>query len=201
MRLVRQYALTGLHSDLWSALTEEVRTHLRDSQNLDLTIYQINDPGDLFSDVSDEESEIPVFSTTNPMDENALLLGTFSNQQLNALHPQKELLLKLWETFCENVNCLIKLIHVPSFQKTIDEFCASPYQVSKTIEALLFAIYLAAVASLEEDECVTITGEPRNTILSRYRMAAQQALVNATFLKSTSIVTLQAYYIFLVSCV
>ena len=81
----------------------------------------------------------------------------------------------------------------------IDEFCVSPYKVSKSSEALLFVTYLSAVNSLGEDECLQILGEPKTAMVSTYRIAAEQALTNATFLKSTSIVTLQAYYIFLVS--
>ena len=157
----------------------------------------MNDPGDLFSDSSDRESE-PVFMD-NAMDENALLLGLCKNQKLDALYPQKDLLLKFWDIYLRNVNPLIKLIHVPSFQKIIDAVCASPCRLSKSMEAMLFAIYFSAVTSMGEDECLQIVGGPKEVVHRRYRIGVQQALVNAAFLKSNSIVTLQAYYTYLVS--
>ena len=107
--------------------------------------------------------------------------------------------MRLYEIFLENVNPLIKVIHVPTFRKMIDGFCVTPYKVSKSFEALLFVTYLSAVSSLGEDECLQNLGEPKTVVFSRYRIAAQQALANATFLRSTSIVTLQAYHMFLVS--
>jgi hypothetical protein len=122
-----------------------------------------------------------------------------SNQKLDALHPQKEVILSLWDIFLENVNPLIKVIHVPSFRKIIDMVCVPPFQISKSNEALLFAIYFATVSSMSDKECMQIMKTPKKTAVHKYRIAAQQALVNAAFLRSNNLVTLQAFSTFLVS--
>lgn len=64
----------------------------------------------------------------------------------------------------------------------------------------MFAIYLASIASLTDAECHDIMGEPKNILLARFVHGAQQALVNAKFLRSSDIVVLQALTLFLVRC-
>ena len=67
------------------------------------------------------------------------------------------------------------------------------------MEALMFAIYAAAVSSLDNDECVSTMGESRSVLLTRYSTATQQALIRAQYLKTSDLVVLQAYTLFLVS--
>ena len=63
----------------------------------------------------------------------------------------------------------------------------------------MFAIYLIAVTSLKTEECETMFGEARSTLLSKYSHGTQQALVNAKFLKSLNIYSLQAFALFLLA--
>lgn len=72
-------------------------------------------------------------------------------------------------------------------------------QVPKSTEALMFSIYLLAVVSLTTEECEAMFSETRDSLISKYAGATQQALVNAKFLKSSNLVTLQAFSIYLVS--
>ncbi len=71
--------------------------------------------------------------------------------------------------------------------------------VPRHTEALMFAIYFLAVNSLGNDECQSMFGEPRATLLTKYDHGTQQALTNARFLRSLNIFTLQALIMFLVS--
>lgn len=63
----------------------------------------------------------------------------------------------------------------------------------------MFSIYLAAVTSLQDEECCQFMGETRNVLLARFSNAAQQALINARFLRTSCLVVLQALTLFLVS--
>lgn len=70
--------------------------------------------------------------------------------------------------------------------------------VSKGLEALMFAIYTFAVTSLSTLECESMFGEAKSTLLAKYRLRTQQALVRAEFLRSSELVILQAFVLFLV---
>jgi hypothetical protein len=94
---------------------------------------------------------------------------------------------------------LVKPLHLPTFWVTITSALRNPYDISKSVEAVIFAFYLITIYSLEEDECRSLFGGEKSIIFARYRVAARQALMNAGFLKTTSIVTLQAYMMFIVS--
>lgn len=104
----------------------------------------------------------------------------------------------LWQTFLQNVNPLSKVIHAPLVQPQVIEASKDFDSVPKPSIALLFAIYAAAVMSLNEEECLNQLDGPRTVLLSRYFVACQQALAASSFLKSRSIVTLQAFVVFLV---
>jgi hypothetical protein len=114
-------------------------------------------------------------------------------------HPSAIQILQLWQIYISNVNPLLKISHVPTLQGQIIGAGANTAKISKPLEALMFGIYLAAVTSMKEEEVQSMFGEDRNVLLAKYQTAAQQALVNAGFMRSTEIMVLQAYILFLVS--
>jgi hypothetical protein len=124
--------------------------------------------------------------------------GTAS-KDLNSVHPQPIHIFRLWQTFLVNCNPLIKIFHAPTVQQMILDASGDLHSVPRHTEALMFAIYLLAVTSLKGQDCESMFDEPRNNLLSRYSHAAQQALINAKFLKSLNLITLQAFSIYLVS--
>ena len=63
----------------------------------------------------------------------------------------------------------------------------------------MFAIYSAAVMSLNDDECKRRLGEHRETLLFRYTSATEWALSRAKFMGTISIVVLQALVLHLFS--
>lgn len=105
----------------------------------------------------------------------------------------------LWQAFLQNVNPLSKLIYAPLVQEQVVEASRDLSAIPQASVALLFAIYAAAVMSLNEDECLNKMEEPRSTLLNRYLSATQQALIEVDFIQSTGLVVLQAFIIFLVS--
>ena len=104
----------------------------------------------------------------------------------------------MWTAFVENVNPLTKVIHVPTAQKVIYEASQNLDSVTRSVNALLFAIYFAAVGSLTEQESLNTLGEPKSALLSRYKYAAQKALLTANYLKASDLMVLQAFVLYLV---
>jgi hypothetical protein len=76
----------------------------------------------------------------------------------------------------------------------------NPENVSNSLEALVFAVYASIFSSMEEGECQKLVHDQKAILMKRYRQAAHQALINSGFIRSSSLMTLQAYMFFLVSC-
>lgn len=77
------------------------------------------------------------------------------------------------------------------------------YQVSDNLnpdpahEVLLLSVCYAAIVSMDPDQCIEILGEDSETCIQKYRLAMDQALVRANFIKSQNIHVLQAAVLFL----
>ncbi|OBT61198.1 hypothetical protein VE03_08682 [Pseudogymnoascus sp. 23342-1-I1] len=132
-------------------------------------------------------------------DENGLLLGTYSKiDNIASLHLPFHMLQKFFDIYTDRADPMVKPIHLPTFWTTLKGVVESPHDVSKSLEALVFTFYLLTISSLDDDECRSMFGEEKSIIFARYRIAARQTLMNAGFLKTTSIVTLQAFMMFLI---
>ncbi len=114
-------------------------------------------------------------------------------------HPPPERIHQLWQIFIENVDPLTKVLHVPSLRPAIQKAARNIATIPRSFEALMFAIYSAAVMSLKDDECKQRLGEPRMTLLSRYISATKAGLSRANFMGTISLVVLQALVIHLLS--
>lgn len=90
-------------------------------------------------------------------------------------------------------------MHSPTVQIQILDAAKRPDSVSKELEALMFAIYYSSLVSLSSSEVQEMFNESREILMKRYRRGIQQALVNAGILKTSSIIVLQAFMIFIVS--
>lgn len=133
-------------------------------------------------------------------DGSRLLFGSpTSSTGLRSLHPQPVEAFRLWQAYLDNINPLIKLFHAPTVQQLISEGNANLGKIPKNLEALLFAIYCVSIESLSDGECMAITGEPKDTARQRFRSGAQHALINASFLKTSDLIVLQALTLFIVS--
>jgi hypothetical protein len=122
-----------------------------------------------------------------------------STTRITHLHPSAIQIFQLWQIYISNVNPLLKISHVPSLQNQIVEAGADLTKCSKPLEALMFSIYLIAVKSLTDEETQATFGEPKDMMLARFSEAVQQALINVGFMRSSELMVLQAYYLYLVS--
>jgi hypothetical protein len=91
-----------------------------------------------------------------------------------------------------------QILHTPTFQQIFFEASSNLENIPADLEALMFAIYYSAVNSIQDDECQNILGESKADILARYSISAEQALINAKLLKTSNIVVLQAFTLYLV---
>ncbi|KAK9317815.1 hypothetical protein V1522DRAFT_437080 [Lipomyces starkeyi] len=167
-----------LENDLWMTVSDEFGV-----------------PNELLEESSAEEDLVaPRQSRSYATDSGGddLVFGFSStNTELHTLHPQSVRIFRLWQTFRENVDPLVKLFHNPTVHQLILDASERLENLPKTIEVLMFAIYSCAVTSLSDAECKTIIG--------RYHYATKQALINVGLLKSSDIIVLQAFVLFLLS--
>lgn len=151
-------------------------------------------PSNVIPDSSDEDDH------SDDEDHIGFVIGaTPSSVGVSDLHPLPEQIFTIWQIFVDNVNPLSKIVHVPSVQPKIIEASSHLDKLSKSFEALLFAIYSTAVLSLEPDECLAMLGESRSVLLSRYRRGTKKALARAKFLGTSDVMVLVAFVLHLLS--
>lgn len=88
---------------------------------------------------------------------------------------------------------------MPTLQQRILDASWDPSKASKSLTALLFAIYTVAVGPMPSDECQAAFGESRDTLLARYRTAAVRALIAADFLTTRDLEVMQAFVLYLLA--
>ncbi|KPM41047.1 hypothetical protein AK830_g5528 [Neonectria ditissima] len=170
-----------IDSPFWRNLGEDGMQHISDDEEEDR-----------------EAANIAGASISDPL--TAAFMGSGSQQSLLQYHPSHEEAIVLWKVHMENVEPLCKILHLPSISNMITAASQTPATASKSDECLLFSIYHFAVFSMAEEECVKRLGRSRNILLQRYHFATRQALVNASFLKTTEMSVLQALVLFLIPC-
>ena len=116
----------------------------------------------------------------------------------------------------DNVDPFMKVLHVPTMTKVIRELRGSYHSLGSSMRALVLAISLAALMSLEDEE---VSGSNltfdmvtwlihlakvyvnfntnKDQLVARYRLGTEQALEQADFLNNPDIIVLQALTIYL----
>ncbi|KAE8442920.1 hypothetical protein EG329_002524 [Mollisiaceae sp. DMI_Dod_QoI] len=151
---------------------------------------------------SDEFEETTIQGAWDKMYDNNdhILFGSgMEPKNLTLLHPDPVHIFRLWHVYLDNVNPLFKITHSPTVQQQIIEASSNLGDVTPAFEALMFAIYCSATLSMTEEECVSIFGEDRDTLILRYRNGCQQALINASFLRTSDLQVLTALFLYLLS--
>ncbi|KAM0281788.1 hypothetical protein ACHAQH_003370 [Verticillium albo-atrum] len=160
---------------------------------------------DLMRDSSDEEEldGSAVHRAFDKMYENQdgfpFIVGANRETSVYHYHPTPVQIFQLWQIYINNVNPLLKITHIPTVQGLVIEATSNLDDVPKNVEALLFSIYIMAVLTIDDGESRRLFGEPKAELLSRFHKAGQQALVNAGFMRTTDMMVLQAYILFLIA--
>ncbi|OTA90716.1 hypothetical protein M434DRAFT_397806 [Hypoxylon sp. CO27-5] len=177
-------------SAFWSKINDEINRLRSETEML----------SDEDSEGSDDGSSP---GTLNPypdqIDHHGFVLGySSSDVDLRKLHPLPSQIPFIWQVYQENVDPLVKILHVPSMSKIIRELRSNMNEISPGMEALMFAIYYASITSMEEDEVKINFGAEKGQLINKYRFATEQALAKANFLVTSELVVLQAFTLFLV---
>ncbi|KKY13526.1 putative fungal specific transcription factor domain-containing protein [Diplodia seriata] len=174
-----------LENSLWKGISDEFKS-----------------PGDMLRLPAATATPTANSSTEAPaLVASELVLGLMLNPpgSLRLLHPQPPHIFLLWQAFLDNVNPLIKLLHAPTVQRQILKATTNLDAVDPGIEALMFAIYTFAVVSLSPEECQSTFGESKAELLPKFQHGTKLALHRAEFLRSSQLVVLQAYILYLLA--
>lgn len=155
---------------------------------------------DDIQDMSDDAEAAPELSSFTPGVYDPIsgaLLGLSHN--LLEFHPSYDHAMALWTAHVQNVEPLCRILHIPTTARMVETVARQPSTASKAQECQLFAIYHFAVSSLDDEDCLRQFGQPRSVLLPKYAHATRQALVNASWLKTTEMPVMQAYMLFLIS--
>jgi hypothetical protein len=175
-----------LENGIWTSLQGE----FRDSKEI------LDDSTDE-DDIETRDSSLLDYYT--PTDTGLLFGSHTSSTVLRSLHPTPIQIFKLWQTYLDNVNPLVKLFHAPTVQQFVCDAIGNLDDLPRNLEALLFGIYSVSVESLTDSECVSILEESKSAAFQRFRTGAQCALANANLLTSSDMMVLQAFVLFIVS--
>ncbi|KAL2802586.1 fungal-specific transcription factor domain-containing protein [Aspergillus granulosus] len=141
--------------------------------------------------------------TPSPRDETAqhgseFMFGYSSTAlSLQGLHPSKEHSHILWQAFEQNVAPVVMIFHKPTLRTLIHDSTANTEGIHRDSEAVVFAVYFAAIASMDPDECKQKLGQDYASLTHRFKFATQQALARSGFLRSPNLAILQAATLFL----
>ncbi|KAI0204627.1 fungal-specific transcription factor domain-containing protein [Astrocystis sublimbata] len=175
----------------WTKITEEIEALRSETRRL---------TDDSSDSSGDEASPIVANPRADPhIDHHGFILGySSSDVDLRKLHPLPSQMLFYWQVYTENVDPIVKLLHVPAMTKIIKELGSDMSTITPGIEALMFAIYFAAITSMEHEEVVTKLDAKKMDLLARYRFATEQALARANCVTTSELVVLQAFVLFLI---
>ncbi|KAI0879823.1 fungal-specific transcription factor domain-containing protein [Annulohypoxylon maeteangense] len=177
-------------SAFWSKINDEINQLRTETEQL----------SDEDTDGSDDGSSPGIFNPyPDQVDHHGFVLGySSSNVDLRKLHPLPSQIPFIWQVYQENVDPLVKILHVPSTNKIIRELRSNMNDISPGMEALMFAIYYASITSMGDDEVKINFGADKGQLINKYRFATEQALAKANFLVTSELVVVQAFTLFLV---
>ncbi|KAJ5604778.1 fungal-specific transcription factor domain-containing protein [Penicillium lagena] len=115
------------------------------------------------------------------------------------LYPDPQLALRLWRAFIENVDPVVKVLHIPTTQSSIITLVADPSQTTSSFSALAFAIYFAATTSLSEDEISEISSNSRSELLEKFKNGLNQIIIDLNLFNEPDVTTVEAIAIFAAS--
>ena len=104
-------------------------------------------------DESDDNLSVRPSDVVTDANHQSFIMGyNSSDVNLRSLHPLPSQIPFYWQTFLENVNPLVKILHTETMNKVIKEVQNNLDSLSKSTEALMFSIYFATITSMNNDE-------------------------------------------------
>ena len=180
-----------LNREFWSSLTHEI-DGLR--QLIEGRVDDENDYDDSMSPSTEAIDSSPNFI----LQDSENFIGS------DPVYPSEDHSGVLFQFYFTNVDPVCKILHRPTVNTYFSNLEALLDPSTRrfkfrSLEAVTFAAYFAAVTSMSPQECLTYLGEQREILSARFKSYTEAALVQADFLNSLEITTLQAFTIYIVS--
>ncbi|KAI4140836.1 MAG: hypothetical protein LQ341_003683, partial [Variospora aurantia] len=194
-------SVDGVTKEFGRLVVDEGRSRYVSNKFWSSMSEEIAEMQDILDDPTEEEGDYPSPGSGSSASANHQgFIFSFSSTilSLRNFHPPAHQILTYWEVYKENVDPLVKVIHRPSLEKTLADEAKELDHISKPLECMMFSIYFAAVTSLSDEECLSMTGMEKESALKKYRFAFEQAMARAGFLSTTEMVIIQAFTIFLI---
>ncbi|KAJ6441385.1 fungal specific transcription factor domain-containing protein [Purpureocillium lavendulum] len=180
-----------ISSNFWSKLNDQLDELRHETQSL------TDDDGDE-SEYEGTTTDDSPYSGAGSDQHYTFVLGySVANSGLEKCQPLPGQASLLWSIYLQNVEPLIKVLHVPSADVTLYNARHSPNTIAPANAALAFSIYFAAITSLEADEVMAKFGTNKEELLKQYRFCMEHSLAKARFLDTSEIAVVQALTIFL----
>lgn len=176
-----------LENGIWTSL----RSEFRDTKEI------LEESSD--DEESPERHDTPEYDSFAPKGGSLVFGSQVTSVPLHMLHPEPVQIFKLWQTYLDNINPLVKVFHAPTVQQLVLSASSDVGMTSHSMDALLFAIYCITVESLDDGKCLAMLGQSKATALQRFRHGAQRALINANLLRTCDMMVLQAFVLFIMS--
>ncbi|KAL8695075.1 MAG: hypothetical protein Q9218_000353 [Villophora microphyllina] len=197
----RKRSVDGVSKEFGNLVVDEGRSRYVSNKFWNSLSEEIAEMRDILDDPTDDEYDYPSPGSGSSASANHQgFIFSFSSTilSLRNFHPPQNQIIQLWEVFKENVEPLVKIFHRPCTEKTVMEAAKDLDHISKPLEVMMFSIYFAAVTSLSDEQCMSMTGMDKESALKKYRFGFEQAMARAGFLGTTELVILQSFTIFLI---
>ncbi|KAK8079223.1 fungal-specific transcription factor domain-containing protein [Apiospora phragmitis] len=185
-----------ISSDFWSKINDELTALRMD------TIHLANEDSESSEDdMSPENSQPTGELQRTPSDRNAFIFGhnisSFPSSSSD-LHPLPSQVSYLLDVYSDNVNFMAQAVHMPSVSKLAREMRSKgTASLTPSNEALLFAMYYAAITSMEDDDVKANFGASKSDLNHRFRVGFEKAVAKADFLNAPNLTLVQAFIAFL----
>jgi hypothetical protein len=142
------------------------------------------------------------------------VLREVDDRPFNSARHESTLNIRLWQTYLEFVDPLLKIFHTPTVQRYVVDSMANEGALDVSRRCLLFAIYYSAIGVVPATSCHNVFGAHKSSLLERcvcptsacnmtdllrYRIQLEMAFSEANILRSRDLTLLQAFVLYLVS--
>ncbi|SPJ74078.1 uncharacterized protein FTOL_03808 [Fusarium torulosum] len=168
-------------------------------QELDTIKNHINIPDS--EDDDDDSVYTPNLQSNHRALSNSAGSFIFSNRSMSSartedLRPLPSQMLFIWQTYVENVDSSIKVLHVPTVSRMIHDSRGNFSLLPSFMEPLMFSIAFAAVNSLTRDEVQVHFRCDKKELVSRFRLGTEDSFSRADFINTKELSVVQALIIY-----
>ncbi|KAF1920543.1 hypothetical protein BDU57DRAFT_18010 [Ampelomyces quisqualis] len=115
--------------------------------------------------------------------------------------PAKFMVDKLIAHYWEAVHVIARILHRPSFERSLDKFWAdvdAGREPRRPFQAVFFAALLSSIVSKHEEDVVAEFGVDKHSLVDDLKRGTEAALARASFLRTTKLETLQAFVMYII---